>query len=204
MSKIYNHPDFMLLRRIAPHAKSSVLICSDHNCTNNYETNTTKYYHDEHEGKWLMNLSCTICGNKWSICVACIQFKNKLLNDRMISLHRSNHHNKNQEKRSIKNDCNNSNKRIKDCTKTIIEDDTQSDNPNVNDNENKSVIIETETEANILSIQESKESIIPTDHSLNDQNDEIAECIEQTNAMIHKATTQNNIEKIWSLIQTNQ
>ena len=84
MSKIYKHPDYIKLRKLAPNAKGCVLTCSDNCCSNNYDTNTTQFVKCATEGEWLLNLSCKVCKSKWSICMTCPKFKTKLLKNRMI------------------------------------------------------------------------------------------------------------------------
>ena len=98
MSNVNNDPNFISLRKIAPYAKLSVLICSNLHCTNHYDINTTIYIEDRIDNDWLYHLSCSVCNNTWAICTKCNKFKNKMTNNRMISMHRSQHHGKSNKR----------------------------------------------------------------------------------------------------------
>ena len=143
MSKIYKHPDFIRLRKLAPNAKCSVLTCSDNNCSNNYETNTTQFIKCATEGEWLLNLSCKVFKSKWSICMTCTKFKTKLLNNRMICLHRCSYHNINSKKRKLNKDNIQDNiivKKGKNCYDKVITDDDDSPNKSCSPNDNSTTI----------------------------------------------------------------
>ena len=113
MSKIYKHPDFIKLRKLAPNAKCSALTCNDNRCSNNYETSTTQFIKCDTDGEWLLNLSCRVCKNHWSICMTCNNFKTKVLNNCMINVHCSTYHNVNKRKRKSNNIQSNDNILIK-------------------------------------------------------------------------------------------
>ena len=126
MSNINNDPNFITLRNKASFAKLSVLICSNLYCTNHYDVNTTIYVEDKINNDWLFHLSCSVCNNTWAICTLCSKFKTKMTNNRMISMHRSQHHRK-------------LNKRLsQDNENTII----NNMNPVLNNNDNENVIID--------------------------------------------------------------
>ena len=158
MSKIYKHPDFIKLRKLAPNAKCSTLTCIDNRCSNNYETNTTQFVKCATNDEWLLNLSCKVCKNRWSICTTCSNFKTKLLNNRMISLHRCTYHNANSKKRksnNIKSNDSCKTKIIKTITDKVITDDDNS--PNKICSLVSSVIID-KNECQVISCDENNQS----------------------------------------------
>jgi hypothetical protein len=113
MPDIYDDDEFVALRKLVPHAKIGCLLCHDNKCTNHFETFTTLFEHDAKEPEWLMHLECTVCKNDWAICIVCNNFKIRMNNNRMISIHRSTYHGKNNNrirKSNVVEKLNNNNK----------------------------------------------------------------------------------------------
>jgi hypothetical protein len=98
MTDIYDDDEFVALRQLVPHAKLGCLLCHDNNCTNHFEVFTTLYEKDEKDPEWLMHLECTVCKSYWAICTVCNNFKIRMNNNRMISIHRSTYHGKNNNR----------------------------------------------------------------------------------------------------------
>lgn len=98
MPDLHDDEEFDALRKLVPHAKIGCLLCHDNNCTNHFETFTTMFEHDVKEPEWLMHLECTVCKNYWAICIVCNNFKIRMNNNRMISIHRSTYHGKNNSR----------------------------------------------------------------------------------------------------------
>jgi hypothetical protein len=98
MTDIYDDDEFVALRQLVPHAKLGCLLCHDNNCTNHFEVFTTLYEKDETDPEWLMHLECTVCKSYWAICTVCNNFKIRMNNNRMISIHRSTYHGKNNNR----------------------------------------------------------------------------------------------------------
>lgn len=150
MTGIYNDKDFITLRNLVPNAKFSCLICSDLQCTNHYEKNTTVFEHDKKEPDWLMHLSCKVCKNEWAICIACNNFKIKLNNNRMISIHRSTYHGKKNKR--IRKQVDN---KLNDKKKQKIEESTTNiDDAKIEDDKKREEIISNELEKNVKILNE--------------------------------------------------
>jgi hypothetical protein len=81
-----NQRNYDKLRLKAANAKSYVLMCWNQHCTSHYTNPTTKWQTNPDKA-WLLHLSCSVCGNKWSICCICTNFKVALKNDRQILQH---------------------------------------------------------------------------------------------------------------------
>ena len=88
MPDLYDDAEFCALRDVAPDAGIGCLLCHDENCTNFLEVFTTTYEHDEKDKEWLMHLECSVCKSYWAICRLCNNFKIRMNNNRMISIHR--------------------------------------------------------------------------------------------------------------------
>ena len=84
---------YQALKNRAKKAQSHVLTCNNNKCSKNFTINTTEWIDDKNEN-WLLNLSCSICNAKWSICSVCNNFKTKLIEKRQIDLHRNRYHKK--------------------------------------------------------------------------------------------------------------
>lgn len=172
MTGLYNDSDFIRLRNLVPNAKFSCLICSDLHCTNHYEENTTVFEHDKNEHDWLMHLSCKVCKNEWAICIACNNFKIKLVNNRMISIHRSTYHGKknNRIRKQTDYTLNDNKKRKIEEPTTKIDDDT------IQDKKKRAEIISNELEKNTKIL-----------------NDELGKVMEVANILLPLGTNERTI-----------
>ena len=78
--------DFTRLRELTPYVKYYVLLCSNIRCTNNYQTVTTSWSKNK-EFSWLIDLKCTKCKKKWSICSHCSNVKTGFDNTNQVKQH---------------------------------------------------------------------------------------------------------------------
>lgn len=89
MTSIFNDESFKCIRRVAPTANASILMCRNHVCTKNYDVCSTKF---ESKHDWLLRLSCKVCKNEWAVCIDCPKFKTMMKKERQICMHRNTYH----------------------------------------------------------------------------------------------------------------
>jgi hypothetical protein len=96
MNPVIIHHDFRELREKASNAAKHILMCSNLGCTNNYMIPTTSWSINE-DKKWMINLKCSVCPFRWSVCCKCENVKVRLVTSMQIR----NHHNSSHKEAGI-------------------------------------------------------------------------------------------------------